>query len=139
MPRRSRIFSAGRLEVWAVALPSRDHQHSLTHALLDAVRGDRSHWSISHTRGLGLVAVADRPVGIDVEALRERPRLARAVSRLAPEAAGIADPRELYALWCAHEAWAKAHRVPLWRSRGATIAAEPIDAGPGYVAALVRL
>jgi 4'-phosphopantetheinyl transferase len=122
-----------------VEIPRRRDQHALTRALLERVSGGWGHWSISHTRGLGLVAVADRRVGVDVEALRPRPlpRLARVVARVAAEAEGVLDERELYALWCGREAWAKAHGVPLGSLRDVEVGAQPLDAGPGYVAALV--
>jgi phosphopantetheinyl transferase len=137
MPQPSRISCTDRCEVWRVGIPRPRDQSPLTRALLEQVRAGWGHWSISHTRGLGLVAVADRPVGVDVEALRPRPRLARVVARVAAEAEGVCDERELYALWCGREAWAKAHGAPLGSLREVAVRAQPLDVGPGYVAALV--
>ena len=139
MPRTWRVFSDAScdLEVWAVELPDRASRRELTHALRDEVRGGRPHASITHTDGLGLVAVADRPVGVDAELVRPRPTLARVVARVAAEAHGIHDQRALYLLWCGREAHAKAHGVPLDTLRDATVEAMELDVGEAHVAALV--
>jgi 4'-phosphopantetheinyl transferase len=74
------------------------------------------HFSISHTSGLGLVALSGRPVGVDVEEVRPRERLERVAARVFAAAdrkrLGELRGREqlefFYAAWTAREARLKA-------------------------------
>jgi 4'-phosphopantetheinyl transferase len=94
-------------------------------------------FSISHTTGLGLVALsAGRPVGVDVEAIRPRPRLERVAGRVfspaererLAELAGIEQLEFFYRAWTAREACLKV--------TGEGLTLRHFTPAPGYVAAL---
>ena len=57
------------------------------------LRGGESHFNVSHTDGVVLVALADAPVGVDVERLRDMPGAAGLVERYfsGPERRQFAD------------------------------------------------
>jgi len=67
---------------------------------------DGLYLSISHSRGLAACAVADRPVGLDVELVRPAPR--RVWEHLSPEErVYAADDAAFFRLWTAKEALLK--------------------------------
>ena len=67
---------------------------------------DGLYLSISHSRGLAACAVADRPVGLDVELVRPAPR--RVWEHLSPEERShAADDAAFFRLWTAKEALLK--------------------------------
>jgi 4'-phosphopantetheinyl transferase len=78
-------------------------------------------FNISHTRGHVLIAVSDRPVGVDVEVLRpldDASRLARRVMTDAEFAGWLALPADLkipafLRMWCVKESWLKARGMGL--------------------------
>ncbi|HWJ42273.1 MAG TPA: hypothetical protein VNR67_02465, partial [Solirubrobacterales bacterium] len=78
-------------------------------------------FSLSHSRGLAVVAVAARAVGVDVEAIV--PRRGR--------------PAEFYEEWVRREATVKCLGVGLLSDLpDRPVAVEGFDAGPGYAAAV---
>lgn len=102
-------------------------------------------FNLSHSAGLALVAVADREVGIDLEAICPgRDLLALAERALPPEdaaAVGAADPAErpaiFYPAWARHEARLKCLGVGLRATPPrAQVAVEDVDVVPGYAAAV---
>lgn len=107
--------------------------------------GAGPEFSLSHSGGLALVAVCDRPLGIDVEAIRPRRNLVALAARAlgADEAAAVraASPAERPAVF--HAAWVRreARLKCLGTGLGATPATTPVrvedlDVAPGYAAAL---
>lgn len=86
--------------------------------------------SISHSRGLAAVVVADTPVGVDVELLRERPVVLLARRFAADEADWVRKrPGDFFHLWTQKEAVGKALGVGL-RDGGLTRAMPlPPDSG----------
>jgi 4'-phosphopantetheinyl transferase len=74
--------------------------------------GEGPEFSLSHSQGLALVAVAERPLGIDVEALQPGRNVVAVAERALPEedAAAVraadAATRQVvfYAAWTRHEA-----------------------------------
>lgn len=86
---------------------------------------DGWHVSLAHSRTLALAALAERPVGIDVEDLREG-RLAKLQRYFEPDELarlGSVAPRELAALWCAKEAVLKLAGVGIEELRLVVLAA----------------
>lgn len=84
------------------------HRYTLTKTESGAPRIDVAGWhvSLAHSRSLALAALAEQPVGIDVEDLREG-RLAKLQRYFEPDELarlGSLAPRELAALWSAKEA-----------------------------------
>lgn len=76
--------------------------------------GDRVHFSLSHTDGLALVALAARPVGVDVERLPSARTATEAASALHPleqaelAALAVADrPAAFARCWTRKEAYLK--------------------------------
>ncbi len=76
-------------------------------------------FNLSHSGELALVAVAEaREVGVDIQAIGDK-------------------PAEFYAEWTRREAVAKCHGVGLWAPLpDAPVAVAPLDAGPGFAAAI---
>lgn len=74
--------------------------------------GNGLEFNLSHSRNLALVAVAERPVGIDVEAIRPGRDVERLAERFLDaaaaaevrEAAGDERERAFYRAWTRHEA-----------------------------------
>lgn len=95
------------------------------------------HFSLSHTRGAVLAALAGEPVGVDVEQLRPL-RWPRVKARLGTDLTGT----EFFQLWVRREARAKRRGVGL----GALLGPEPpwetgevytpLEVFPGYAAGL---
>lgn len=103
--------------------------------------GRGPEFNLSHSEGLALVAVAERPVGVDVEAIRPgRDLLALAERALPPEDATAVRAAEesgraevFYAAWARHEARLKCLGA---RAPGVPIAVEAVEVAPGYAAAV---
>lgn len=77
-------------------------------------------FNLSHTRGHALIAVADRVVGVDVEARRplDDPLLAKRVMTAAEYAGWMALPPAertpaMLRMWCVKESWLKARGMGL--------------------------
>lgn len=83
--------------------------------------GLEGHWfSLSHSGGLALCALSDRPVGVDVEVVRpRRAGLPRYV--LGGEELGEFDGswEDFYRLWTRKESWCKREDIPLCPPREA--------------------
>lgn len=96
---------------------------------------DGVHVSLSHTRDAVAVAVADAPVGIDIEPLTARGDPVRLAARYfaAEEARAIAEARDAaFAFswrWVAKEALLKARSLTLRRALATPIGAGPRDGG----------
>jgi 4'-phosphopantetheinyl transferase len=106
---------------------------------------DGLEFNLSHSAGLALVAVAGRPIGIDVELLRPRRDMGRVAERVlstsdvdAIKAAPASEqPAIFYAAWTQHEARLKCLGVgPEDRPTAAPIAVENIEIAPEYAAAV---
>ncbi|MGN6258498.1 MAG: 4'-phosphopantetheinyl transferase family protein [Solirubrobacterales bacterium] len=102
-------------------------------------------FNLSHSEGLALVAVAEREVGIDVEAIRPgRDLLALAERALAPDdcaavraAAPPQRPAVFYAAWARHEARLKCLGTGLGTPAPAMqVAVETIEVAPQFAAAV---
>jgi 4'-phosphopantetheinyl transferase len=103
------------------------------------------HFNLSHSEGLALVAVADREIGVDVEAMKPNRDLAALAARALPEeeAASVRSappmqrPEIFYRAWTRNEACVKCLgtglRAPAPAARPAVAA---LDVGPGYAAAV---
>jgi 4'-phosphopantetheinyl transferase len=120
------------------------------------VPGDPVHFNLSHSGGVALIAVADEPVGVDVEACGPtRDALAIARRFFTPEEAGalarLAPPerdRAFLRVWTRKEAILKARGLGLDALRDVVVAVEPgpssaggwrlldVDAGPDAVASV---
>lgn len=94
--------------------------------------------SVSHTKGLGAVAVAAGAIGVDAEAPRTVPRAAQIATRWFTRAeaedierAGPGRRAEIFLpFWCAKEALAKRHGAGLRLMRGGALAVAPeLEAG----------
>jgi 4'-phosphopantetheinyl transferase len=102
-------------------------------------------FNLSHSEGLALVAVAERPVGIDVEAIRPDRDL-RALAERALAAAVIEEldaateserPAVFYRAWTRHEARLKCLESGLTGPSPETqVATADLDVAPGYAAAV---
>ena len=102
-------------------------------------------FNLSHSEGLALVAVADRPVGVDVEAIRPGRDVLALAQRALPagesEAVRAASPEEreraFYRAWARHEARLKCLGTGLGApAREAPVTVVPLDLAPGYAAAV---
>jgi 4'-phosphopantetheinyl transferase len=102
-------------------------------------------FNLSHSEGLALVAVAERPVGIDVEMVRPGRDLRALAERALPAddiaAVHAASTTErsavFYRAWTQHEARQKCLGTGLGSSpSGTPVAVENISVAPGYAAAV---
>lgn len=119
--------------------------------------GGGLEFNLSHSRNLALVAVAARPVGIDVEAIRPRRDLAALAERFldAEAAAAVEEAAEaeregvFYRAWTRHEARLKClgtgfNSAPSPQSTpsgeaNSRLAVESFEVAPGYAAAVAVL
>lgn len=116
---------------------------------LQAGSGQELQFNLSHSGGLALIAVtSERPVGVDVEEIARRENLLALAHRSLPaaeaEAVRTAAPeRQLgafYEAWVRHEARSKCLGTGLGSpAPPAALAVAPIEAGPGYAAAVAVL
>lgn len=101
-------------------------------------------FNLSHSHGLTLVALAERPIGVDVELIRPR----RDLLALAERTLGAEDvaavraarleqrPAAFYAAWTRHEARLKCGGTGLGAAApAAPTAVEEMDVASGYAAA----
>ena len=92
------------------------------------------HFNLSHTAGAVLVALSDRPVGVDIE--RIRPVSQRAMRRLAD----VATERAFFQSWVRREALAKCSGTGVGTMLSAEEPLQPgeqfylLDTFPGYAA-----
>lgn len=102
-------------------------------------------FNLSHSEGLALVAVAARPVGIDVEAIRPDRDLRALAERALPaadltvlDAAPEAErPAVFYSAWTRYEARLKCLGTGLGAPPPATqVAVRSLEVTPGYAAAV---
>lgn len=124
--------------------------------------GTGPEFNLSHSEGLALVAVAERPVGVDVEAIRPRHDLVALAERGLPaeDAAAVRDAEAeraavFHAAWTRHEARLKClgvgfalaslrsdtSRVPNRKLAGEKrpVAVANLDVAPAYAAAVAVL
>jgi phosphopantetheinyl transferase len=118
--------------------------------------GNGLEFNLSHSRDLALVAVAERPVGIDVEAIRPRRDLVGLAERVLPtgDAAAVRDAigaereRAFYRAWTRHEACVKclgtglnSANLQLTTSEVAnrSLAVETVEVAPAFAAAIAVL
>lgn len=110
-----------------------------------AVAPERLEFNLSHSGGLALVAVAARPVGVDVERIDPgRHVLALAERALDPDTAAAvrsADPAARGAMffthWARHEARLKCHGGGIGGAPpDGPLTVADVDAGAGYAAAV---
>lgn len=123
--RRRRIWLAGR-ELLLAALACQ-----LSYVEVAALRTDASgavrygrgnlHLSLSHSGEVLAAALADVPIGVDVERPRPRACIAQAGRLFAPAEARYlralvpaARPAKFYSLWTLKEAFAKAAGISIW-------------------------
>jgi 4'-phosphopantetheinyl transferase len=108
-------------------------------------RADGLEFNLSHSGGIALVAVAERPVGVDVELIRPGRNLRALAERALPArdvdavnaATEIERPAIFYAAWARHEARLKCAGAGLGGSPAAApIAVEGLECGPGHAAAV---
>lgn len=82
------------------------------------IEGNPVHFSLSHSGEKGIIAVSDKPVGIDLEIFRDRIRN-NIIKRFSErEQAEILDERDFLAHWTAREAYVKLYGHTLaktWR------------------------
>jgi 4'-phosphopantetheinyl transferase len=147
-PQRRQQFIAGRWllrQMLAEALGGRAEN-----IVIDAVAGAPPrvlsrpdlHLSVSHSGGWVAVAVADRPVGIDIEGLgarRDSPRFARWVCgpdewRAWRALEGKAADDALIAHWTRKEAWLKREGGEVMLTRMRRLQADAVDAPSANVA-----
>lgn len=102
-------------------------------------------FNLSHSGGLVLIAVASRPVGIDIEAIRPGRDVRALAARALPAediAAVTASPAAeraalFYRAWARHEACLKCLGAGLGGAPGAApVAVEDLEVAPGYAAAV---
>lgn len=80
------------------------------------------HFNISHSGDLLCMAFHHRPIGVDIERLRERPRLSTVAARImcAEQYAAWQQRRcplqEFYACWCAAESIIKLYGANIWQA-----------------------
>lgn len=81
--------------------------------------GREDRWfSLSHSGGLALCALSDRPVGVDVELIRpRRPGLPAYVLSGVDLAAFDGSWENFYRLWTLKESWCKREDTPLFPPR----------------------
>lgn len=85
---------------------------------------DGRWFSLSHSGGLALCALSDRPVGVDVELVRpRRPGLPAYALSEAELAAFDGNWEDFYRLWTLKESWCKREDSPLFPPR--RVAAPP--------------
>lgn len=90
------------------------------------------HFSLSHSRGQGLLAISQAPVGVDIEALPDAPMAQRLAALMHPHeqarilsAPEAAQPTLFTRLWCRKEAYLKGVGIGLAH-----------DATEGYLSSL---
>jgi 4'-phosphopantetheinyl transferase len=102
-------------------------------------------FNLSHSEGLAVVAVAERPVGIDVEAIRPGRDTLTLVERILPAEevetvrAATAPDRDaaFYAAWTCHEARLKCLATGLSAPTAkAPVTVVPVDVAPAFAAAV---
>lgn len=83
---------------------------------------DDRWFSLSHSGGMALCALSDRPVGVDVELIRPRrsglPAYVLSPDELARFDGGWAD---FYRLWTLKESWCKREDTPLFPPRNVPV------------------
>jgi phosphopantetheinyl transferase len=166
------VPSSGEAHVWRMELPRTDRRAAARGALreilgaylgtepdkVELVVGERGKpalagsppplaFSLSHSGGLALIALAPggAEVGVDVERLRPRRDLVRLAARWLPEddARAVAEAPEaereavFYAAWTRYEARAKCTGAGLsGPTPGPEVVAIQLEIDPGYAAAL---
>lgn len=116
------------------------------------------HFNLSHSADLLFIALAEQPLGIDIEYMRERPfkRIAKRIMAAEQYQYFIEQgcpSHDFYSYWCAMEAIIKLRGISIWnnntpaldydakgiRAAGASAAKLEIwEAATGYMAALAQ-
>lgn len=137
--RRDRQAEALRAAARLAGAPAEDFPRDAAGAPA-AFGNGRWHWSAANTRGAALAAVAEGPVGVDLESL-SRPRVA--------PAAAFADAGELalaplwddglaLALWTAKEALLKESGAGISELRACRLLEAPVGREPAELVLLYR-
>ena len=101
-----------------------------------ALSGHQLEFNLSHSRGWAMVAVCPTtPVGIDLEAIREKVDIAKLLARTG-ETNLPAGQQALFQRWTEREARTKAAGSPLLQQPDASILAVPITAPQGFAASV---
>lgn len=82
------------------------------------IEGNPLYFSLSHSGNCGVIAIADRPVGADIEIFADRLRISVIERFSEREQAEIADERDFLKHWTAREAYIKLYGytiAELWR------------------------
>jgi 4'-phosphopantetheinyl transferase len=128
--RRQYIVSRGmlrRLLSGYVGVAPQDIRFTIEGAGKPVLAGERAvDFNLTHSGGLTLFGVARRPVGVDMEQVREMPRAIELAKRYFSPAqheqiAGTPAERrswEFLSMWVRREAYAKALGTSVWRALG---------------------
>jgi 4'-phosphopantetheinyl transferase len=151
--RRQYIVSRGMLRQLLsgyLGIAPQDIEFTIEGAGKPVLAGDRVvDFNLTHSGQLTLFGVARRPLGVDMEHVREMPRaveLAKRYYSAAQHEQIAATPddrrsREFLAMWVRREAYAKALGTSIWRSLGdrqitTDHTVQFVDYSPDYVAAI---
>jgi len=142
---RSRWALRRVLAGYLAAEPAAIELESGEHGKPRLARAGGLEFNLSHSEGLALVAVAERPVGIDVELIRPERNLRAIAERVLPAkdvdvlntAPESERPAVFYAAWARHEARLKCLGAGLGGApTAAPVAVEELEVSPCYAAAV---
>ena len=77
------------------------------------IEGNPLHFSISHSGDRGLIAISDKPIGVDIEIFKDKLRKSVIERFSAREQAEIADERDFLIHWTAREAYIKLYGLTI--------------------------
>lgn len=77
------------------------------------IEGNHVHFSLSHSGRRGIIAVSDKPVGIDLEIYKDSPHNSVIERFSEREQAEIADERDFLRHWTAREAYVKLYGLTI--------------------------
>lgn len=67
---------------------------------------DGGYVSVAHCKNIAVIALSDRPVGVDIERIKAYNKL---IKSIVPERDKIYDNKSFFEMWTAKEAYLKAH------------------------------
>lgn len=77
------------------------------------INGYPLHFSISHSGDRGIIAISDKPIGVDIEIFKDKLRKSVIERFSAREQAEIADERDFLKHWTAREAYVKLYGLTI--------------------------